>query len=95
MQKLPAASGQRRAGNGQAARSPDYAGAYRSNGQRSPAHEQWCSLVGIFGVRASTSKLPSSASSFPPHTPLTSCCRSAAAADIWHQRLLGGQLDVL
>ncbi len=53
VQELPAASGQRRAGNGQAAKAPDYAGAYSSNGQRSPAHEQWCSLVGIFGVSMS------------------------------------------
>ena len=59
VQELPAASGQRKAGNGQAAKAPDYAGAYSSNGHRSAAHEQWCSLVGIFGVRVFSDIHPS------------------------------------
>ena len=58
MQELPAANGQRRVNTGQAAKAPDYAGAYTSSGQRSPAHEQWCSLVGIFGVRSSSGYTP-------------------------------------
>ncbi len=48
--ELPAAHGQRKAGTGQVAKAPDYAGAYSSSGQRRPPHEHWCSLVGIFGV---------------------------------------------
>ena len=50
VQELPAAHGQRRAGTGQVAKAPDYAGAYGGSGQRRPTHEHWCSLVGIFGV---------------------------------------------
>ncbi len=69
MQELPAASGQRRAGNGQAAKAPDYAGAYSSNGQRSPAHEQWCSLVGIFGV-SSCPLASAQAGLLPSYTPM-------------------------
>lgn len=49
-QEQAAPNGQRRVPNGQAGKAPEYAGAYSSGGRRAPAHEQWCSLVGIFGV---------------------------------------------
>ncbi|CAK0783823.1 hypothetical protein CVIRNUC_007023 [Coccomyxa viridis] len=48
--EVPVAGGQGRAGSGQVARAPDYAGAYSTSGQRSRVHVHWCSLIGIFGV---------------------------------------------
>ena len=54
MTELLVAGGQVRAGSGQVARAPDYAGAYSSSGQRSRVHVHWCSLIGIFGVDTHT-----------------------------------------
>ena len=62
MTELPVAGGQGRAGSGQVARAPDYAGAYSSSGQRSRVHVHWCSLIGIFGVNIHAEGYPVSCS---------------------------------
>ena len=58
MTEIPVAGGQGRAGSGQVARAPDYAGAYSTSGQRSRVHVHWCSLIGIFGVRLNATQYP-------------------------------------
>ena len=52
VQERPEESGA--AASGAAAPRPDYSGAYTPSGQPVPAHQHWCSVCAIVGVRGQT-----------------------------------------